>query len=164
MKFLPIIQVVADVLILALILFYFFKRQEDRKRDKVIEIRAKEMLMLNKTMDALIKEAQKVTEDLMGALESKQATAKKLLLELEGRKEEVTKLLSEPLPQRPQPAAEAAALATPPTPSSNPEVKEEEDKYAEAARLAEEGVSPEEIARIVNLPRGEVELILDLKK
>lgn len=159
-KIFPLIQVVADFLILALLLFYFFKRKEDRQRDKILEVRAKEMLLLNKSMDSLIKDAQKVTEDWINAMESKQSQMKGLLNDLEAKKEQVLKALSEKPPAAPAPQKENVEKAAVPV----EEEKEEEDKYAEAARLAEEGYPPDEIARKVNLSRGEVELILDLKK
>lgn len=157
-KIFPLIQVVADFLILALLLFYFFKRKEDRQRDKILEVRAKEMLLLNKSMDSLIKDAQKVTEDWISAMESKQSQMKSLLNDLEAKKEQVLKALSE------KPPAPAPQKENPEKPATLAEEEKEEDKYAEAARLAEEGYPPDEIARKVNLSRGEVELILDLKK
>ncbi len=169
MKFLSLFQVVADVLILALVLFYFFKRKEDRKRDKIMEDRAKEMLLLNKSMDTLIKEAQKVTESLMNALDSKQSGVKEILDGLEAKKEEVLKLLAEPIMLKEPPEEELIEIddeLDEQVELDEPDEKKEEveDKYAEAARLAEEGYSPDEIASQVNLSRGEVELILDLKK
>lgn len=158
-KIFPLIQVVADFLILALLLFYFFKRKEDQQRDKILEVRAKEMLLLNKSMDSLIKDAQKVTEDWINAMESKQSQMKSLLNDLEAKKEQVLKALSEKPPAAPAPQKENAEK--PAVPAGE---EKEVDKYAEAVRLAEEGYPPDEIARKVNLSRGEVELILDLKK
>ncbi len=157
MQFLSIFQVVADVLILVLILFYFYKRKEDRMRDKILEVRAREMLVLNKTMDALIKEAQKTTENLVGTMESGQSDMKKLMDDIEEKKEGILQLLSEQIqPDEPEIEGEVKEIVV--------ADEREEDKYAEAARLAEEGLPPDEIARLVNLSRGEVELILDLKK
>lgn len=162
MKYINVFQVVADVLILALILFYFFKRKEDRKRDKIIEVRAKEMLLLNKSMGNLIQEAKKVTEDLIGKIDSKQSDVENFLREIEKKQEEVVKAKPEE-PVAVEPESEPEIEDSPPAVEEEKEA-EEEDKYAEAARLAEEGVPPDEIARRVNLPKGEVELILDLKK
>lgn len=162
-KIFPIIQVVADFLILVLLLYYFIKRKEDRQRDKILEVRAKEMLNLNRSMDSLIKDAQRVTEEWIASMESKQSEMKSLLKDLEEKKEQVLKALAEQPVALPPPVAPKAEEAEK-VDSAPPVEEQEEDKYTQAARLAEEGYPPDEIARMVNLSRGEVELILDLKK
>jgi hypothetical protein len=161
-KIFPIIQVVADFLILALLLYYFIKRKEDRQRDRILEVRAKEMLNLNRSMDSLIKDAQRVTEEWINSTESKQSEMKSLLKALDEKKEQVLKALAEQPRDLPVPAPKVEEMEKA---DNVPHIEEqEEDKYTQAARLAEEGYPPDEIARMVNLSRGEVELILDLKK
>ena len=47
-------------------------------------------------------------------------------------------------------------------PNKNESILSEEDKYSEAAKLAKTGLNAEDISRKLDLPKGEVELILNL--
>ncbi len=95
----------------------------------------------------LMEESQVITQDLAGNLQEKKLISQQLLEQLDEKINKLTWLLgrAEEMSDRPRPA------------ENTPNV------YVKAIELAENGLSLPEIEQQLNLAKGEVQLLLDLK-
>jgi hypothetical protein len=95
----------------------------------------------------LMEESQVITQDLAGNLQEKKLISQQLLEQLDEKINKLTWLLgrAEEISDRPRPA------------ENTPNV------YVKAIELAENGLSLPEIEQQLNLAKGEVQLLLDLK-
>ncbi|MFQ5715991.1 MAG: hypothetical protein ACE5GQ_02700 [Nitrospinales bacterium] len=126
-------------------------RKEDRLREGD-ERRIKELAGLRDSIDQLLGQALVVSNKLSEEIERKGKLVSELVDKLEREKTARSTGILEP----------DAAL-----PNLQPRNKEKtwsEDKYSEAFRLAEEGLSLLEISRKVDIPLGEIELAINLRK
>lgn len=117
---------------------------EDKKRWTLLNTLNKQTRAANSAIEKLSAEKEKgikCSEELAKGLDSRKA-------ELEGYLERIDSLLK--TLEETVPDAEV--------------IPDESDKYREASRLAEEGHSLDEIVERVGLPKGEVQLIVGLKK
>lgn len=138
-----IILVVADLAVCAVVLVYFFwgRRQEQRPAD---------MASLRKLIDslrALVKESDRASKDLLDALNERHRRTEELFRQMDTREKRMAGAIRE---------AERIEIEL--------EHSDRTRMYGEVSRLAERGLSEDEIARRVKLPRGEIELILGLKR
>jgi len=115
------------------------KRLTNKKDDKDREA-ARKLLSLEVT------EISEISEKLFGKLEAKM----KALVSLETRLDKKISLLEDLLLK-----AEKVRLSPPNLP---------EDRYLEITKLADKGLKVDEIAGILDIPKGEIELILSLRK
>jgi len=109
--------------------------------------------------ERFLEESEKLSKAFTENLKQKKELSVGLLLKLEHKIQAMNDLLKRAEENLSQ--AERAHGATPPEEQANPAAPE---SRALVIRLAERGLSIEEIAREARLHRGEVELILDLEK
>ncbi len=108
------------------------------------------ILSLNQSVDEALKVSEKINEDI----ERKQASAAEISSELNRKIQALQNLLAEmPAPRHPSVPVAVSSRKT-----------EEDDKYSQVVALASKGLNSQEIARKVQIPVGEVELTLNLRK
>jgi hypothetical protein len=152
------IQAVVDLLILIAILFYIFDLKNRKKIEKLnVNLKKKETQELIQSLDRLITESERASIDISDKALLSQKKTQELLDHLEIKKNQLqgeakkAELLIEQIKDQ----LEA-------DPNKNESILSEEDKYSEAAKLAKTGLNAEDISRKLDLPKGEVELILNL--
>ena len=152
------IQAVVDLLILIAILFYIFDLKNRKKIEKLnVNLKKKETQELIQSLDRLITESERASIDISDKALLSQKKTQELLDHLEIKKNQLqgeakkAELLIEQIKDQ----LEAG-------PNKNESILSEEDKYSEAAKLAKTGLNAEDISRKLDLPKGEVELILNL--
>ncbi len=152
------IQAVVDLLILIAILFYIFDLKNRKKIEKLnVNLKKKETQKLIQSLDRLITESERASIDISDKALLSQKKTQELLDHLEIKKNQLqgeakkAELLIEQIKNQ----LEAG-------PNKNESILSEEDKYSEAAKLAKTGLNAEDISRKLDLPKGEVELILNL--
>ena len=152
-----VIQTIVDFLILLVVLLYILERKNRQKEGQNIKLRKKETQELVQSLDRLITESERASIDISDKALLSQKKITELLDQLEVKQKELQEeekkaaLLLEEIKNQ----LEADE-------GKKESVLSEEDKYSEAAKLAKNGLNSEEISRQLDLPKGEVELILDL--
>ncbi len=152
-----VIQTIVDFLILLVVLLYILERKNRQKEGQNIKLRKKETQELVQSLDRLITESERASIDISDKALLSQKKITELLDRLEVKQKELQEeekkaaLLLEEIKNQ----LEADE-------GKKESVLSEEDKYSEAAKLAKNGLNSEEISRQLDLPKGEVELILDL--
>tara|TARA_B100000315_G_scaffold133784_1_gene123264 strand:- start:11305 stop:11817 length:513 start_codon:yes stop_codon:yes gene_type:complete len=152
------IQAVVDILILVAILFYIFDLKNKKKKEKLnVNLKKKETLELVQSLDRLITESERASIDISDKALLSQKKIQELLDQLEIKKKELQEEAknAEALIEQIQNQLETNS-------NQNESIPSEGDKYSEAAKLAKTGLNAEEISRQLDLPKGEVELILNL--
>ena len=152
-----VIQTIVDFLILLVVLLYILERKNRQKEGQNITLKKKETQELVQSLDRLITESERASIDISDKALLSQKKITELLDRLEVKQKELQEeekkaaLLLEEIKNQ----LEADE-------GKKESVLSEEDKYSEAAKLAKNGLNSEEISRQLDLPKGEVELILDL--
>ena len=152
-----VIQTIVDFLILLVVLLYILERKNRQKEGQNIKLRKKETQELVQSLDRLITESERASIDISDKALLSQKKITELLDRLEVKQKELQEeekkaaLLLEEIKNQ----LEADE-------GKKESVLSEEDKYSKAAKLAKNGLNSEEISRQLDLPKGEVELILDL--
>ena len=152
-----VIQTIVDFLILLVVLLYILERKNRQKEGQNIKLRKKETQELVQSLDRLITESERASIDISDKALLSQQKITELLdrlevkqKELQGEEKKAALLLEEIKNQLEADEGKKESVLS------------EEDKYSEAAKLAKNGLNSEEISRQLDLPKGEVELILDL--
>ncbi|MBF0529457.1 MAG: hypothetical protein HQK55_09330 [Deltaproteobacteria bacterium] len=147
------LQVVLEAILVVLILIFLLKNRGPKPGFSGISPEMK------KAMNHFLVESEKLATTFNDALKQKKELSVNLLLKLERKITELNSMLEK---------AERAVATVPTThigiletDKANPAAPE---NRALVLRLAEQGLSVEEIARRARLHRGEVELIIDLEK
>jgi hypothetical protein len=141
--FLTIVQIVLDVVLIAIVLIYF------TRRPKGIPMLAREELV--SSFEKIIQETKDIAEAFDTNLQERQQLIQQLLAQLDLRLEEAGKSIDQvqnplPLSQREIPSGTSARNAD----------------QQEVLRLSRQGLDAETIAQRMKKPRGEVELIMKL--
>ena len=97
---------------------------------------------LSDSLGQMISESKRVLGEMFEKLESKEVQIDRLIEEGDELVSKLQKTISETLPKS----------------------EESHDKYQQALKLANDGLSADEISERVKLSKGEVGLILDLRK
>lgn len=147
-----VIQAVVDILILVVILYYLFERKNRKKEEQNAEQRKNELKEVAESLDHLIEESGRASVNISDKALEAERKARELIDQLEQKQEELQKEAEK---------TEALIIKLKDQQEPAPQ-KEAPDKYKEAARLAKTGLNVKEISKQLDLPRGEVELILDL--
>lgn len=149
-QILVIAQIVVDVFVLFCIFYLIFSISKKNRVSEEGRIKA-----LFNTFDKRINAANTALDKI--SLESERGfnTSKELLRMLEGKRVELQGYL-----ERIDNVLKALDEALPPKGTETAHF----DRYKEASRLAEHGHGIEEIVKRVGLPKGEVQLIVGLKK
>ena len=138
-----IILIVADLAVCAVVVFYFFGRRPQVQRPVDIG----RVSSLIDSLSELVKESEKASRSLLDALNERHRRTEELFGQLDARERRMTEAIQQ---------AERVVQKS--------ERLDVTRKYKEVSRLADLGVSAEEIASRVKLPKGEIELILGLKR
>lgn len=152
-----VIQTVVDTLILIVVLFYFFERKKRIKEEQNAELRKRELEGLVKSLDQLMIESERSSIDISDKVLESQKKIHVLLDQLENKKEELKIEREEAILILDKFAKQLEII-----PDEKKSILSIKDKYSKAAHLAKSGLNVEEISRKLDLPKGEVELILDL--
>lgn len=151
------IQTIVDFLILIVVLFYVFERKKRQKEEQNIQLKKEEIQELIGSLDRLITESERSSINISDKALLCQQQTRELIDQLETKKKELREESKK---------AESLLEKIKTPPKIDPEKKEplptQEDKYSEAAKLAKRGFNAEDISKQLDLPKGEVELILDL--
>ncbi len=129
----------------ALYLFLALKKETARRGES--GKRLAEMRELDVSLRQLLTDAAETSNKIGREIERKRFLAAEIFATLENEKSSLTRLIQEF-------NAERKKI---PVPVPN-------DKYTEAFKLAQTGLSAEEISRRTNIPLGEIELALSLRK
>ena len=143
-SFLVMILIVADLAVCAVVILYFLwgRRQQDQKPVDTVRL-----TRLVDSLGELIRESDRASRNLLDALNERHRRSEELFGQLDKKEKRVIKVVQE---------AKSVLLSS--------EATEGSRKYREVSRLADMGLSAEEIATRVKLPKGEIELILGLKQ
>ena len=137
------ILIAADLAVCAVVLFYFLRGQREAQRPV-------DTARLGKLVDSLgelIKESDRASKNLLNALNERHRRTAELLREMDNREGQIVRVIRE------------AERIIP-----NSGDSDKADRYREVSRLAELGLTTDEIAARVQVPKGEIELILGLKR
>ncbi len=152
------IQAVVDLLILIAILFYIFDLKNRKKKEKLnVNLKKKETQELAQSLDRLITESERTSIDIADKALLSRKNIQELLDQLEIKKKELQEEA-----KRAESLIEQIKNQLEIDSNKNESIPSEEDKYSEAAKLAKTGLNAEEISRQLDLPKGEVELVLNL--
>ncbi len=135
--------IVADLAVCVVVVLYFF-RGRAREEKSIDTARLRRLIH---TLSELVKESDRASRNLLDALNERHRRTEQIFTEMDTRERQMTRTIRE---------AERT-------------VQKSEDfgtthKYSEVSRLADLGLDVDEIARQVELPKGEIELILGLKR
>lgn len=137
------ILIAADLAVCSLVVFYFlWGRRQDQKFVDSARIRK-----LVDSLGELVKESDRASRNLLDALNERHRRTEELFREIDTRERRLAKAIRE---------AERMHMES--------ENSEKAGSYSEVSRLAELGLNADEIAGRVRLPKGEIELILGLKR
>jgi hypothetical protein len=138
-----IVLIVADLVVCGLILIYLFQNRNQKGTPVDIE----GLKDLVDSLSSLIKDSDRASRDLLDSLNESHQRTVQLLGEMDAKEEKLTKA-----------ARQTEELL------SKRHIPEVLDKYTEVSRLADLGMKAEDIARRVKLPKGEIELVLGLRR
>ena len=137
------ILIAADLAVCSLVVFYLlWGRRQDQKFVDSARIRK-----LVDSLGELVKESDRASRNLLDALNERHRRTEELFREIDTRERRLVKAIRE---------AEKMHMES--------ENSEKAGSYSEVSRLAELGLDADEIAGRVRLPKGEIELILGLKR
>lgn len=136
-----------DIFLAGAALYCFLALKKEMARRAESGKRLAELKELDASLRQLLTDAAETSNKISREIERKRSLAGEIFATLETEKAALTRLVQEL-------NAEKEKIAAPVL----------NDKYSEAFKLAQTGLSPEEIARRTNIPLGEIELALSLRK
>jgi len=136
--------IVADLAVCVVVVLYFFR---GRARGEETSIDTARLRKLIHTLGGLVKESDRASRNLLDALNDRHRRTEQLFREMDTKERQMARTIRE----------------------AEQTIQKSDDfghthKYSEVSRLADLGLDVEEIARRVELPKGEIELILGLKR
>lgn len=137
------ILILADLAVCGVVIFSLFR---GRRQDKG-SVDTVRLTTLVDSLRDLVRESDRASKSLLDALKERHKKTEELFWELDRREGKLMTVMKE-----------AEKLG------SRPAGSKETGAYHEVSRLADLGFSAEEIARRVEVPKGEIELILGLKE
>jgi len=155
MEFWIFFQIAVDIILLVIIFFYFIR---DRKKQTTPfqEIDEDRVRALLDSFNQMMQESKSILDEIYEGLDKEKNSLQQMEERLEFKKGEMGKSIE---------AADRFLIRLQEI-TDKDIIKSEtgHDKYEQAIKLAREGLNDDEIAEAVELPKGEVELILNLKK
>lgn len=142
MKLWIFLQIAIDVVLLLVICFYLIWDRKRQGTHRFQAISEESMALFSDSVSQMISESKKILDEAFEKLE-----IKKKEIDRSTRDADMVLLKLEEAVGGSRNAGDGVY-----------------DKYRQAARMADEGLSVSEISERANLPKGEVELILDLRK
>lgn len=164
------------LLMVAIVLVLVLPRKLARRSRILPATRLSESDRLRHSMDKLLLELQEVAREVNATIDTKMVVLNQLIEEADRKIAELKKLQSAQTPSdkltAPSMVGEPAGPALPPSPQPirrpappmTPEEIKRRQTEAEVFRLAAEGKTRLEIAQMTGMPRGEVELVLALRR
>ena len=154
MNFWTALQGVVNLLLLGAVGFYFLRLKKEEWLRREDEKRVEEVSKLRKSLEQFLVEAAEISDTISRDIERKHSTAREISdtirkekLELSGK---IKELKSEVMRMQEN--------------SDKKGDKNAGNKYNKAIQLAEMGLNPEEISRQSQIPLGEIELLLSLRR
>jgi hypothetical protein len=143
-----IIQILADVALLAVIVFFIYRIHEESRR-RPVGVDPRMLAEFRK----LLAESQKGSASLVQAMDEGKKALKEISRALDEKEYRLKRIMeqSEIQLEKAAPNPHAGEFAG-------------ESGFAEAVRMARRGMDPKEISKHLGLPEGEVSLILDLDR
>lgn len=142
MEFWIFLQIAIDIILLFIIYFYLIRDRNRLGGEPSGEMNEEKLEALSDSLGQMISESKRVLGEMFEKLESKEGQIDRLIEEGDELVSKLQKTISETLPKS----------------------EESHDKYQQALKLANDGLSADEISERVKLSKGEVGLILDLRK
>lgn len=152
-----VIQTIIDFLILIAVFLYIIERKNKKKEELGDELRKNELKVLTKSLDRLITESERASINISDKALQSQSRIKALLGQIEKKQEEMQKEV-----KNAEEVLDKIKNQLETTSNKKNPFQSNKNKYSEAAKLAKTGLNVEEISKQLDLPKGEVELILDL--
>ena len=134
-------------------LIALWRRFHDSAHGEDDDRRIVEMSQLRDSLEKLLTESARVSEELGGAAEKNKRELSALLSRLDRE----AKILSGSLDRTMNRSLQQENELENETEGAN-------DRYSDVVRLGKMGLSPDEISRKVGIPTGEIELVLSLSK
>ncbi len=150
------LQIVLNVLLVSIVFYFLLRLKREDKSLKERATQIEEWTELKNTLETSVQEALRVSNRIQKDIQSKQQAASQITQVVEKEKKALLSLLEE--------------IKSKNSFSNSSSVNERfqepwlNDKYSKAVQLSSQGFSPQEIAKKINLPIGEVELVLSLRK
>ncbi len=148
-----IFQLLADLALCLALVFVLYLITRESKRRNAQTVDPAILKEFKQVLDA----SQQATAMLLRTMDDSRKALKEIAYSLDDRESRLRALMSQ-IEERLEPkvtvSGEASATAN----------CGEEKRYADVLVLARQGMDAEEIARICGLPRGEIDLIIDLDR
>jgi len=152
------IKTIVDILIFLVVLLYVFERKSRKNEAKNQEQKVKALKELIKSLDQLIMEAERSSINISDKAVQSQKNIQELVEKMEKKREEL-----QAAGEKAESVLESIKKQLEPSSNKTRQLKSNKDKYFEASQLAKTGLNAEEISNQLKLPKGEVELIIDLQ-
>ena len=156
MGFWVFLQIAIDIVLLVIVCLYVVRERKRRFMYSPEEIDEERLKALSDSIQQMIQESKRVLHEIQESINKQKDSLNKIVEKLDRKKEEMDRSMEKAekflhglkgITDRDVVTADA-----------------EQDKYQQVLSLSQKGLSIDEIGKRVELPRGEVELILDLKK
>lgn len=154
MNFWTVAQISLDFLLTGAVFFLLFRFGKGARLNREDKKCVAELTEVRDSLNQLLRDAVEVSSGISKEIERKRSVAEEIFSALDKEKSALAQLSREI-------KSETQLLRKEAEKRQSPVLK---DKYAEAIKLAETGLSAEEIAKRTQIPLGEVELALSLRK
>jgi hypothetical protein len=135
--------IVADLAVCLVVILYFFRGRGGEEKS----IDTAKLKGLVHTLSDLVRESDRASRNLLDALNERHRKTEQLFREMDLKERQMTQTIRE---------AECV--------TKKPDDLDRTTEYGEVSRLADLGLTADEIATRLKLPRGEIELVLGLKR
>lgn len=150
-------QILIDLLLLVTVVICFSRLKKVVFLKQEADKRVEELLEVQGSINALLRESLEVSSNISREIEKERTLAEEVIDAFDAEKKTLS-LLAQEL------KSELTALREEMGKYDILSGKIIKDKYSEAIKLAETGLSAEEIAKKTGIPLGEIELALSLRK
>ena len=150
------LQIAIDIILLVMIFVYLVRDRKRKPAPSFEEVNEEKLNVLSDSINQMIKESKRILNEMHERIEEQKRSLERMTEKLDRKKEEIDlsmKKVDGSLHRLKKDSDETFLTDD-----------ENHDKYQQVISLARKGLTVEEIEKRVQLPRGEVELILDLKK
>ena len=159
-----LVYLIGGIVLLAVLVLPRKLAKRSRMLDEPRAPGAREQHELRRSMDRLLVELQETAREINATIDTKMIALKRLIDEADAQIRRMKELRGEPTTPEPPAEEEPPAPETPePELPLSEEAKRRLALEEEICRLKDQGKSILDIARLTDVPRGEVELILSLR-
>lgn len=151
------VQILIDFLLLTAIVVCYFRIKKVSLLKRQVDNRIEDLLEVKGALGSLLHDSVEVSGDISKQIDKERSLMEEVLNAFDKEKKTLSQLTKEL-------KSEAILLREELGKYDIFTGKVNKDKYSEAIRLAETGLNAEEIAKKTNIPLGEIELALSLRK